>query len=165
MSSETLYALQVPSLSSPFWTRASGSCTFAHLLLDVCLFQLQMHLFLCLSWGQSLYPFVFVFVTVLHPDQPRPSEQFLCEGIDTAFKRLSGLRNRKKNPILLFLCFSCVQHFASGILVTKYVFFFPHQAVFWLQLGDLQLNWILTLSTWRYIHIPQVKGSFHKAMP
>ena len=59
------------------------------------------------------------------------------------------------------ICVSLQSHCTTlllAFLITKYVVLFPHQTILWQQLGILQFNLILILSTWRWHQIPQVKG-------
>ena len=58
-------------------------------------------------------------------------------------------------------CVSLQSHCTTlllAFLITKYVVLFPHQTILWQQLGILQFNLILILSTWRWHQSPQVKG-------
>ena len=59
------------------------------------------------------------------------------------------------------ICVSLQSHCTTlllAFLITKYVVLFPHQTILWQQLGILQFNLILILSTWRWHQSPQVKG-------
>lgn len=126
-----------------------------------------MHLFLCLSCGQSIYPFVFASVTVLPLTNHDPvSSCYVKESIlNLKLSKITRVEDRKKNPILLFWCFSYIHRtlpfWHSGHQVCG---FFPHQEVFWHQLCDLQFSefWhCLPQDTFR---VHRGKAQSHKAV-